>query len=390
MKKRYLTDKIVSDLKEKMVLIAGPRQVGKTTLGKSIGQHYLSPSTYLNWDYQPDRKNIINHEFPADSKLLIFDELHKYKQWKNYIKGIFDKYKEIFHILVTGSARLDIYRKGGDSLMGRYHHYILHPFSLAEILELNSVQKPFHQLSFTKNKQSAEILRLLLRFGPFPEPYLKRNLTFWRRWQTERNDRLAKEEIRDLRMIGDISTMQILIDILPSRAASLLSINNIREDLQVAYKTTMNYLSILELFYFLFRIYPYTKKTVRSLKKMSKLYLWDWSVLDTDGAKFENLIASHLLKYADFLQNSLGFKTKVYYLREPEGKEVDFLFTVDQKPWFAVEAKLNKDKASPALLYFDKKINIPFLYQVTLESGIDVYQGKVRIVSADKFLTAFV
>ncbi len=389
MRKRYLFEKIKHDLSEKIVLIGGPRQVGKTTLAKYVGGNYFPSFAYFNWDYAPDRKKIINYQFPGDSKLLIFDELHKYKQWKNYIKGIYDKYRETFSILVTGSAKMDIYRRGGDSLMGRYFHHILHPFSLAELLGTKNISSPFKPFSFAKASHHEELVKDLLRFGPFPEPFTKQDAVFWRRWKAERNDRLIKEDIRDLRMIGDLSSLQILTDLLPGKVGSPLSINNLSGDLQVAHKTVVNHLNILELFYFHFRIYPYTRKIGRSIKKMSKLYLWDWSEIQSEGAKFENFIASHLLKFAHFLQNAQGYQTKIYYLRDPDGKEVDFLFIVDEKPWFAVEAKLEKSP-SGSLQYFSRKIQIPYLFQVIRPTGIDEFQEGIRVISADKFLTALV
>jgi len=272
MKKRYLSEVILKDLKEKMVFVAGPRQVGKTTLTKYIGENYFDTYSYLNWDYPPDRKQIINFQFKGDASLLIFDELHKYKQWKNYLKGIYDKYRGIYKILVTGSSRLDIYRKGGDSLRGRYFYHVLHPFSLAELLETKMENKPFSQLEFKSAKETKEIFLLLSKFGPFPEPFLKQSVNFWRRWRLEETDRLLREEIRDLRLITDLSALQVLVEILPNKVGSLLSINNLREDLQLAHKTIVNYLETLESFYFHFRLYPYMRKTFRSLKKMAKLY----------------------------------------------------------------------------------------------------------------------
>ena len=388
MRDRYLSSHIVRDIKEKMVFVSGPRQVGKTTLAKYLGSNFFKSYSYLNWDYQPDRKKIIKSELPANTKLLIFDELHKYKSWKNYIKGIFDKHKNDFYILLTGSARLDIYRKGGDSLAGRYHQYILHPFSLAELLELKINNKLFDKLFFSENINGNKILERLIKYGPFPEPYLKKDDAHWRRWQIEKNERLIKEEIRDLTTIEDLSAIQILVELLPSKVGLPLSVNNLREDLEVAHKTLVNYLRVLELFYFHFRIYPYSKKTVRSLKKMAKLYLWDWSVINNEGVRFENLIASHLLKYAHFLKNSQGYKAQLYYLRDSEGREVDFLFTIDDKPWFAVEVKLDEEKSY--LDYYQQRLGIPFVYQVVKKSGIDYLKKGIRIISADKFLTAFV
>lgn len=209
-----------------------------------------------------------------------------------------------------------------------------------------------------------------------------------RRWQIEKNERLIKEEIRDLTTIEDLSAIQILVELLPGKVGSPLSVNNLREDLEVAHKTLVNYLKVLGFFYFHFRIYPYAKKTIRSLKKMAKLYLWDWSVINNEGVRFENLIASHLLKYVHFLKNSQGYKTQLYYLRDSEGREVDFLFTVDDKPWFAVEVKLEEEKSY--LDYYQQRLKIPFVYQVVRKTGLDYYQDNIRIISADKFLTAFV
>lgn len=388
MKDRYLTQYLVKDLREKMVFVAGPRQVGKTSLAQYLGKNYFHSYSYLNWDYQPDRKKIINFQLPSDTKLLIFDELHKYKNWKNYIKGIYDKHKTDFKILLTGSARLDIYKKSGDSLMGRYHQYTLHPFSLAEIVKTKVSNQLWQKLKFEDNNQMSEVIKNLLKFGPFPEPFLKQDASHWRRWQSEKTDRLIKEEIRDLTVIKDLSSLQILVELIPNKIGSLLSINNLREDLEVAHKTLVNYLRILELFYFHFRIYPYSKNNVRSLKKMAKLYLWDWSVIEDEGAKFENLVASHLLKYAHFLQNSQGFKAKISYLRDNEGREVDFIFTIDDKPWFAVEVKINKEESH--LDYFKKKLDVPFIYQVVRKSKVDYFKDEVRVISVDKFLTAFV
>lgn len=390
MRKRYLESNIIADLRQKMVLLSGPRQVGKTTLVRQIGKTFFKSFTYLTWDYQPDRKKIINFQLPADTSLIIFDELHKYKLWKNYLKGIYDKHHENFQMLVTGSARLDIYRKGGDSLMGRYHHYLLYPFSLAELLEVKNKIVPLEKLNFFNSTFAHKTLELLLRFGPFPEPFLKQNMTHWRRWQMEKNERLVKEEIRDLRLIGDLSTLQILVDILPTKVSSLLSINSLREDLQVAHKTLVNYLNILEFFYFHCRIFPFAKSNIRSLRKMSKLYLWDWSVVANEGAKFENCMAMHLLKLTHYLQNAQGYKIQLHYLKDAEGREVDFLVAVDGQPWFAVETKYDKEKISPHLLYFARKLKIPYLYQVIREPEVDYWQGKVRVISAEKFLMGLI
>lgn len=390
MKQRYLHLFILNDLKEKMVFVGGPRQVGKTTLAKFIGEKDYQHKMYLNWDFREDRKIILNGEFEADSQLLIFDEIHKYKQWKNYIKGEFDKYKDRFDIIVTGSARLDTYRKGGDSLMGRYHYYKLHPFSLAESLWKTEVPVVFKELSFKTDKNTKKIFDQLFKFGGFPEPFLKQDEKTLRRWQNERLDRFIKEDIRDIESLRDLSALHVLVEMIPGRVGSLLSLNSLREDLGVAHKTISLWMGVLEKFYYHFRIYPYTNSRIKSLKKEPKLFLWDWSEIKNENARLENLVGSHLLKFCHFLQDAEGYKAELSFLRDIEGREVDFFVTIDQKPWFAVEVK-NKDKSpSKHLKYFGDKLNIPFMYQVVNLKNVDFLQENIRIIGVDKFLSGLV
>ncbi len=389
MKERYLAQNIAEDLKEKIVLVAGPRQVGKTTLAQYIGKRFFSPFAYFNWDYEPDRKKIVNLELPSSAKLLIFDEFHKYRGWKRYVKGIFDKHRERFKILVTGSARLDIYRRGGESLFGRYYFYLLHPFSLSEILGHKPSFGVFKDLDFVSIRQAPSVLNSLLKFGGFPEPFLKESERFWKRWQVQRIDRLLKEEIRELVYIQDLSNLQVLVEIIPSKIGSLLSVNSLREDLGVAHKTLVSYLTTLENFYYIFGLRPFASPKIRFLRKRKKIYLWDWSSLENEAAKFENLIASHLLKFVDFIRHTTGENIELFYLRDLEGREVDFLVSVNNKPWFAVETKLTSS-ATKNLEYFGKKLNIPFLYQVVREERKDIIKGGVHVISASKFLTGLV
>lgn len=389
MKKRYLTDYIYDDLLEKMVLIGGPRQVGKTTLAKYIGENYFKSYCYMNWDYREDRKNIIKYQFKGDAKLLIFDEIHKYKDWKNYLKGVFDVYHERFKILVTGSARLDIYRKGGDSLMGRYHYYRLHPFTLAEFIEKKNKINISRELLFESLSLKEEIDNLM-KFGGFPEPFLEQKDRNLRRWHNERVDRLVKEDIRDIRNIRELSSLQLLVDILPEKVGSLLSINSLREDLEVTHKTISFWMDLLERFYYHFRIHPFTHSKIRSLKKEAKLYLWDWSEIKDNPAKIENIIASHLLKLCHFLNDGEGYRLNLHYVRDRDGREVDFLITENNRPWFAVEVKSSSKKISKNLNYFSERLDIPFLYQVVSDENVDFIKGKVRVISIDKFLSGLI
>lgn len=390
--KRYLEKYIIEDLRDKMVFISGPRQVGKTTLSLQIGEKFFPDDyTYLNWDNRKDRKSILSETFPAAKGLIIFDEIHKYRKWKNYLKGEYDKHKEKFKILVTGSARLDIYRKGGDSLLGRYHLCKLHPLSLNELLDKDAHYKPFSELIFEGNKKETKGLFLtLFKFGGFPELVIKQSDRSLRRWHNERVDRLIREDIRDIENLRDLSALQFLVELIPEKVGSLFSLNSLREDLNVTHKTISSWVEILEKFYYHFRIYPYQSKLIKALKKEPKLYLWDWSEIKDDNIKLENMIASHLLKFCNFFSDIHGYKTRLYYLRDKEQREVDFLVTVEHKPWFCVETKSIFREIPTSLKYFTKKIKVPFVYLVVLKNDIDLIKDNIRIISADKFLSALV
>ncbi|MDO8667990.1 MAG: ATP-binding protein [bacterium] len=384
---RYLHPYIAKDLKKKMVFIGGPRQVGKTTLSKIIGGQEYKKFLYLNWDNREDRKKIIDGKFESEAELIIFDELHKYRPWKNYIKGEFDKYQEKYHYLITGSARLDLYRRGGDSLLGRYHYYRLHPFSLREILGATPNLPIGQELNFLTTGKNQSVFNDLWNFGGFPEPFLEKDATVLRRFHNERIDRLIKEDIRDIELVKDISALQVLAEILPSKVGSLFSLNALREDLGVAHKTIALWVLILERFYYHFRIYPLASTVFKSLRKEPKLYLWDWSQLDNPASKMENIVASHLLKTVHFLHDAFGYRAELFFLRDRGGREVDFLIVVDKKPWFAVEVKSADESPSKNLNYFGKKLNIPYLYQVVGAENVDYRNNEIRVMSADKFLS---
>lgn len=392
MKARYLTPHILSDINDKMVFIGGARQVGKTWLARFIGENNFPAHQYLNWDYAPDRQDILQYRFQGDAKILLFDEIHKYKDWKNYLKGLFDKERESYRMLVTGSARLDVYRRGGDSLMGRYYYYRLHPFSVAEFLESENPLIPGKEIALAGPGATISAVHdLLWRFGGFPEPLMKQNVRFLRRWRTQRQERLVREDIRDLASIRDLSSLQILLDMLPGRVGSLLSLNAVREDLAVDHKTAAHWLEILESFYYAFRIYPFSHNKIKSLRKQPKLYLLDWTEIQhDDGAKLENMVAFHLLKLCHYLSDTQGYRMELNFLRDVDGREVDFLVTADEQPWFAVEVKSSSREISRHLNYFGTRLPIPYLYQLTAEKDVDVKKDGVRLVSADRFLASLV
>ena len=389
LKYRYLTPYIIDDLKEKMVFVSGPRQVGKTTLSRELIAKDFKTSAYLSWDYKEDRALILKSQWPADAELIILDEIHKYKKWKTLLKGSFDKFSHLYKFLVTGSARLNVFRKGGDSLQGRYHNFRLHPFSLAEYCQRQNSLKIMEELTFT-SIQADDEFEALYHFGGFPEPLIKQNERLLRRWHREKIERLFREDIREMEQIRDLGSMQILADLLPGRVGSLLSINALREDLEVSFRSASHWLDILEIFYYHFRIYPFSSKGIRSLKKEPKLYLWDWSEIADEGKRFENCIASHLLKMVDFLQDYEGYNAKLHFLRDRDKREVDFLVVINNKPWFACEAKLQDGDISQNLIYFKERLKIPFVYQVIKNYNKDVIKNGIRTLPAAKFLAGLI
>lgn len=387
---RYLTEPIYQDLQQKMVFVGGPRQVGKTTLAKSLIARKFQNPAYFNWDNRKDRIAIMEGRWPGDADLIILDEIHKYRKWKSHLKGEYDSLKQKYHYLVTGSARLDIYRKGGDSLQGRYHYYRLHPLSLAEVSGIHSDISILKELPIP-SKNYYDCLMQLDKFGGFPEPFMHQSERTLRRWHNEKIERMFREDILDIEHIIDIGNMKLLGDLLPQRVASPLSLNSIREDLNVSHKAVTRWIAILESFYYCFRIFPYQREKIRALKKEPKLYLFDWSEVEDEAARFENMIATHLMKFINFLYDYDGQKAELWYLKNVDKKEVDFFVTIAGKPWFAVEAKLSDTDISKNLLYYNERLKIPYSYQVIKKPGVDIFtSSKVRIISADKFLAALI
>ncbi|MBL7662999.1 ATP-binding protein [bacterium] len=348
---RYLEPYIDKDLEKKMVFLDGPRQVGKTTLALNLlNQASKQHPAYYNWDILKQRTLIKNLEFAQQEKLIILDEVHKYKRWRTLVKGFYDQHYPQKKLIVTGSARLDYYRKGGDSLHGRYHYYRLHPLTLGELT----------------TKASKSDLAQLLKFGGFPEPFFSGTELNWRRWSLERTTRVLYEDLRDLHRVQEISLIELLIDALPQRVGSPLSVKSLAEDLEVAPQTVESWIQMLENLYYCFRILPYGPPKVRAVKKERKLYFWDWSMSPAGGPRFENLVASHLLKYCHFIQDTQGYQMELRFLRDFDKRECDFVVIKDKKPVFAVECKTGEKTVSPYLKYFRERSNLSLIYQVHL------------------------
>ena len=321
---------------------------------------------YLSWDDVRVRPRIRRGEMPAGERCVVLDEIHKYARWRSLVKGLFDTRAPGQSFIVTGSARLEVYRRGGDSLQGRFHPYRLHPLSVTEV------------------GGGRDALEQLLRFGGFPEPFLKGSERHWRRWQRERLDRVVRDDVRDLERVREISLIETLIDALPSRVGSPLSVKSLREDLEVAHDTAERWITILENLFVCFRIAPFGAPRIRAVKKERKLYLWDWSMVEDEGARFENLVASHLLKLCHFLEDTEGFRLELRFLRDTDGREVDFVVLRERKPWFAIECKTGERYVSAAVRYFKARTAIPRWYQVH-QGEKDVFVDGVRILPFAKF-----
>jgi len=367
--RRYLEKAVSQALDRKMVFIGGPRQVGKTTfalgfLGKKANETHPA---YLNWDHPSVPPRLRMAELPAREPLLLLDEIHKYSRWRNLLKGIYDTEKSRRKIIVTGSARLDYYRKGGDSLAGRYRYFRLHPFSLREL----------------SRRPAQSDLEALIKFGGFPEPLFAQNEAEHRIWKRDRLSRVIREDLRDLEHVREISLIEHLTDLLPSRVGSPLSVRSLREDLQIDHKTAERWLQILENLYVCFRILPYGAPRVRAVKKEKKLYLWDWSSVEAPGPRMENLVASQLLKYCHFIEDTQGHVMELRYLRDTDKREIDFVVLKDKKPLFAVECKSGEKAIGTALRYFSDRTPIPRFYQTHL--GSRYYEsGNVTVIPFTK------
>ena len=329
-RRRYLTAQVERDLARKMTFVAGPRQVGKTTLARSLPG---ADAGYLNWDVPEHRERILRREYPP-AKLWVFDEIHKHRGWRGMLKGLYDGKRPGQRILVTGSARLDLYRHGGDSLQGRYHLLRLHPLSVAE-------------LGLTKPAE----LRDLLRLGGFPEPYFGGSEVEAKRWSREYRTRLVRDDVVSLERVQDLGALELLALRLPELVGSPLSVNALREDLQISHKTAASWIAILERLYAVFRLAPFGAPRIRAVKKEQKHYHLDWSVGPDDAARFENLVASHLLKWVHHEQDSAGREIELRYFRDAEGRETDFVVVEGRKPIRFVEVKWGDQEVDRSLRY---------------------------------------
>lgn len=368
MLKRYLTPAVLDDLQTKMVFVAGPRQVGKTFFAKKLSLEF----DYMNWDVDKDRSRILAQKF-GEQDLWIFDEIHKYKKWRNFLKGVFDgptKKK----ILVTGSAKLDTLRKGGDSLQGRYFYHRLLPLSVAE-------------LGIGTNKDLEELLSL----GGFPEPFFKSSKTFANRWSRLYRERVVRQEVATQEQIQDLASLELLYNRLPDVVGSLLSINSLAEGLQNDHKTVARWLNTLENLYSFFRLSPLSTNKIRALKKAQKIYFYDWNAVLEEGARFENFVATHVLKWVCHSQDSEGRNLDLRYYRDRNDREVDLVVTENNHPTLILEVKTSDQDSNRGIRYLKSKFPKAQALQVFLKGKKSYIDGHgIHHLSALELLKTWV
>ena len=259
-----------------------------------------------------------------------------------------------------------VYRRGGDSLMGRYFLYRMHPFSVAETIHLDRIDSE-QTLRLPKKVKETDYQALWFH-GGYPEPYLKRDLRFSRRWQSLRLEQLVREDIRDLTRIQQIDQLEALVRLLTYRSAQQLVYGNLANEVRVTIDTLRRWVEILCMLHLGFLVRPWHKNVARSLRKEPKWFLRDWASIEDPGDRAETFIGCHLLKAVEgWTDMGLG-RFELGYLRDKEKREVDFVVTRDGKPWFLVEVKQHDQSISRALGYFQKQLKAPHAFQVVLDA----------------------
>ncbi|HNZ10814.1 MAG: hypothetical protein BWX99_02085 [Deltaproteobacteria bacterium ADurb.Bin151] len=389
----------------KMIFLTGPRQVGKTTFARNWLASQGEEALYFNWDdpavareYKRNPfffKNIIDSKNVKKPLPIVFDEIHKHRNWRNILKGFYDTSKDKITLLVTGSARLGWYRKTGDSLIGRYFSYEMLPAGLPEAVNdfshilmndapLRTVETLVDIARGIKHPDADAALSDLLAFSGFPEPLLRRSPRFYHRWNAQYKTLLTREDIRDLSRISDIKGIEHLIEILPARVGSLLSINAIREDLHHA--TVTRWLDMLKAIYMVFTLRPWHKNIIRSIRKENKLYFYDWTNVQDTGARFENLVAISMVKMAARLTETGLGTFEIMHIRNKEKQEIDFVVVKNNKPLALFDAKESDCNIAKTGLYFSRQLSIPYFQVVRNCHRVEIFPDNCAVLPAPNFL----
>ena len=406
MKTRYLQVSLeqLCFSSHKMAFVSGPRQCGKTTMAKLLLAQ-RSSGLYRNWDDVVFRRQWVKNPsaiVPAPKKnatpLIVLDEIHKAKGWKQALKGVFDTLTQPADILVTGSARLSVYKKGSDSLTGRYFHFRMHPLTLGELESTDSLAPDdvlsalFHRTQ-RPTKATLSAFDALLKFGGFPEPLLGQNERKARLWRRNRIDTVIREDVRDLTRIPELGRIEMLAALLPERVGSLFSMTSLRENLEVSFDTVRRWTDLLKDLYYVHEIKPHHESIVRSLRKEGKIYMWDYGEVPEPAARFENMIANHLLKACHLWTDTGEGTFELRYLRNKEKQEIDFLIVRDKHPWLPVEVKRADEDPSPNWRRFLPALKCRRALQLVAKPGVwreyTIGDTHLTVASASEALSYF-
>lgn len=371
--KRYLDELVLKDLTTKMVVLTGPRQVGKTTLARQLMQLFGN-AQYLNWDVLPDRVVLQRQSWNPRAKLLVMDEIHKIRDWKGWLKGVADGRAPEQALLVTGSARMETFRQGGDSLAGRYFAFRLHPFSVREWSEQQHVTP-------------ADALDHLLERGGFPEPCLASDVVQADRWRAQYFNDLIREDVLEFSRLHEINTMRLFVELLRERVGSPLSLASIARDLAVSPATLKRYLDILQALFIVFTVQPWHHNIARAILQSPKVYFFDTGLVRGDqGVRLENAVAGMLLKHVHFLQDSAGKTAGLHYIRTKDGTEVDFALSEEGALTQMIECKLGDNKPHRGLLRFAGQFPDTESVQIVYGLRQEEFRNGIRITDAANWL----
>ena len=374
---RYLSDQFKRHFvqEKQMLLLSGPWQVGKTTVARQIVSA-AREGHYFNWENQTHRRQIVDgpgqiaeslglDKLQTSPGFCAFDELHKYRRWREFMRGLFDTYEERVKLLVTGSAHLETFSQGGDSLLGRYQPFTLHPLSVAEL----TYSRPNGVINKEPREIDKSYWKSLWRFGGFPEPFLKSEQVFHQRWLNLRQQQLMRNDLRDLTRIQEIDQLELLATALTQQVGRLTSFTQLAKVVRVSVDTVRRWIDTLESLHFCFTVRPWHRNVTRALRKEPKYYVWDWSQLENSAARAENMVASALLKAVHWWTESGQGEFDLHFIRDREKREVDFVVTYDGAPWFLVDVKTSgKEKLSEHLVRFQRETRAAHAFQVAMDA----------------------
>lgn len=369
---RYLVEFIIKDLNSKAVLLSGPRQVGKTTLANSI--FGSAESEYLNYDVIKDRKIIHEQSWRRDVPIVILDEVHKFKKWKNFLKGIIDKEKNNPPLIITGSARLEFFRKAGDALTGRTFAYHLHPIDVAEACK------------FQPDKSAEDHLSHILKYGGFPESFF--NPQNAKRLLNDRISTILRDDVQDLSRVTQVKTLELLVELLRDRVSGQLNFANLSKDLSVSPPTIKSWVDLLEKLYLIFIIRPFASNSTKSIRKEPKFYFFDNTAVNNaeSGADIENIAALALLKWCELERDTKGRPLELKYYRDSNNREVDFVITEGRKILACIEVKSSDNNLSPALSYLTERVSPKHSFQLVHKIEREKVYGNIKIKSLSAWL----